>query len=141
MIDSKHLDALIAIVGNENVKSDKAHLIAYCYDATKSRFEPDAVVFPKHEQDVSDILKYCNEHKIVVVPRGAGSGFTGGALPSEGGIDSKLERHMNKLLEIDMQNMLGIVQPGLINMEFQKAVEEVGLFFILPILQVNNTLL
>jgi len=129
MIDKKHLDALIHIVGNENVKSDKAHLIAYCYDATKSRFEPDAVVFPRDEQDVSHILKYCNEHKVIVVPRGAGSGFTGGALPSEGGIVLSLERHMNKLLEIDMQNMLGIVQPGLVNMDFQKAAEAVGLFY------------
>lgn len=129
MIDSKHLAHLESIVGQENVKSDKAHLIAYCYDATKERFEPDAVVFPRHEDDISDILKYCNAHKIVIVPRGAGSGFTGGALPSEGGITLSLERHMNKLLEIDMENMVGVVQPGLINMDFQKAAEEVGLFY------------
>lgn len=129
MIDPKHLEQLKEIVGQENVKSDKAHLIAYCYDATKARFEPDAVVFPKNEEDVSKILKLCNKHKIVVVPRGAGSGFTGGALPSNGGIILSLERHMNQLVEIDMENMLGVVQPGLINMEFQKAVEEVGLFY------------
>lgn len=129
MIDKKHLDYIETIVGNENIKSDKAHLIAYCYDATKERFQPDAVVFPRDEEDISKILKYCNEHKIVIVPRGAGSGFTGGALPSNGGIILSLERHMNKLLEIDMENMVGVVQPGLINMEFQKAVEEVGLFY------------
>lgn len=129
MIDKKHLEYFESIVGSENVKADKAHLIAYCYDATKERFEPDAVVFPKDEQDISKILKYCNEEKIVIVPRGAGSGFTGGALPSNGGIILSLERHMNKLLEIDMENMVGVVQPGLINMEFQKAVEEVGLFY------------
>ena len=129
MIDKKHLDYIETIVGNENIKSDKAHLIAYCYDATKERFQPDAVVFPRDEEDISKILKYCNEHKIVIVPRGAGSGFTGGSLPSNGGIILSLERHMNKLLEIDMENMVGVVQPGLINMEFQKAVEEVGLFY------------
>ena len=129
MIDTKHLEHFINIVGNENVKSDKAHLIAYCYDATRTRFEPDAVVFPRNEQDVSDILRYCNEHGIIVVPRGAGSGFTGGALPANGGIILSLERHMNKLLEIDMENLVGVVQPGLINMDFQKAVEEVGLFY------------
>ncbi len=129
MIDKKHLEHFESIVGSENVKADKAHLIAYCYDATKERFEPDAVVFPKNEQDISKILKYCNEEKIVIVPRGAGSGFTGGALPSNGGIILSLERHMNKLLEIDMENMVGVVQPGLINMEFQKAVEDVGLFY------------
>jgi len=129
MIKQEHLDFLTNIVGNENIRSDKAHLIAYCYDATKTRFEPDAVVFPKNEQEISEILKYCNEHEIVIVPRGAGSGFTGGALPSNGGITLSLERHMNKLLEIDMENMVGVVQPGLINMDFQKAVEEVGLFY------------
>ena len=48
MIDKKHLDYLTSIVGEENIKSDKAHLIAFCYDATRTRFEPDAVVFPRH---------------------------------------------------------------------------------------------
>lgn len=129
MIEQKHLEYFKSIVGDENVKSDKAHQIAYSYDATKERFEPDAVVFPRDEQDVSKILKYCNEQEIIIVPRGAGSGFTGGALPSNGGIILSLERHMNKLLEIDMENMVGVVQPGLINMQFQKAVEEVGLFY------------
>ncbi|UTJ05779.1 FAD-binding oxidoreductase [Arcobacter roscoffensis] len=129
MIEKEHLDYLTSIVGEENVKADKAHLIAYCYDATRERFEPDAVIFPRDEQDISKILRFCNENKIVIVPRGAGSGFTGGALPSNGGIILSLERHMNKLLEIDMENMVGVVQPGLINMDFQKAVEEVGLFY------------
>jgi glycolate oxidase len=129
MIENKHLQYFKQIVGNDNVKSDKAHLIAYCYDATKTRFQPDAVVFPRDEQDVSKILSYCNEHKIIVVPRGAGSGFTGGALPSSGGIILSLERYMNKILEIDMQNMVAVVQPGVINMTLQKAVQEVGLFY------------
>ncbi len=129
MIEQAHLDFITSIVGKENVKSDKAHKIAYCYDATRERFEPDAIVFPNNEEDISKILKFCNEEKIVIVPRGAGSGFTGGALPSKGGIILSLERHMNKLLEIDMENMVGVVQPGLINMDFQKAVEAVGLFY------------
>ena len=129
MIDKKHIESLQSIVGNENVKDDKAHLIAYCYDATKTRFEPDAVIFPRDENDVSKVLKYCNDNNIIIVPRGAGSGFTGGALPSNGGIILSLERHMNKLIEIDMQNMVAVVQPGLVNMELQKAVEEVGLFY------------
>jgi len=129
MIEQVHLDYITTIVGEDNVKSDKAHKIAYCYDATRERFEPDAIVFPRNEDDISEILKFCNKEKIVIVPRGAGSCFTGGALPSHGGIILSLERHMNKLLEIDMENMLGIVQPGLINMQFQKAVEEVGLFY------------
>ena len=129
MIEKKYLKHFIKVLGDDNVFSEKAHLIAYSYDATRSKFEPDAVLFPRHEQDVSDILKYCNENKIVIVPRGAGSGFTGGSLPSNGGIILAFEKHMNKILEIDMANMVAIVQPGVINMDLQKAVEEVGLFY------------
>ncbi len=129
MFIKNHLKNLTDIVGKENIYSDKAHMIAYSYDATRSRYEPDAVIFPRNEKDVSQILKYCNEHKIIVVPRGAGSGFTGGALPVNGGIVLAFEKHMNKLLEIDMENMVAVVQPGLINIELQKAVEEVGLFY------------
>ena len=61
MMDLKHLNYLKSIVGEENVKADKAHLIAYCYDATRDRFEPDAVIFPRDEEDISKILKFCNE--------------------------------------------------------------------------------
>jgi len=129
MIDAKHLQHFKSIVGEDNIYSDKAHKIAYSYDATRERFEPDAILFPRDEDDVSKILKYCNEHKIVIVPRGAGSGFTGGALPSSGGIVLAMEKHMNKILEIDVKNMVAIVQPGVINMDLQRAVEEIGLFY------------
>ncbi|ADV45475.1 FAD-binding oxidoreductase [Nitratifractor salsuginis] len=129
MIDPKHIEALRDIVGAENVHSDKAHLRAYSYDATRTHYEPDAVIFPRHEEDVSRILTYCNHHRIAIVPRGAGSGFTGGALPVNGGIVLAMERHMNKILEIDMENMLAVVQPGVINKELQRHVEELGLFY------------
>jgi glycolate oxidase len=129
MIDKKHIKALESIVGDENIYSDKAHLLAYSYDATRTRFEPDIVIFPRDEKDISDILKYCNEHKIVITPRGAGSGFTGGALPANGGVVLAMEKHMNKILEIDRENMVAIVQPAVINKDLQRAVEEVGLFY------------
>ncbi|NWF66086.1 MAG: FAD-binding protein, partial [Campylobacterales bacterium] len=129
MITRQNIEDLKNIVGEDNIYTDKAHLIAYCYDATRTRFQPEAVVFPKDEDDVSKILKYCNNERIVVVPRGAGSGFTGGALPSEGGIVMSLERHMNKILEIDEKNMVARVQPGVINMTLQNEVEKRGLFY------------
>lgn len=128
-MEKKHFDYFKNIVGKENIYEDKAHLIAYSYDATREHFEPDAVIFPRNEDDVSKILKYCNENRIIIVPRGAGSGFTGGAIPSDGGVVLAFEKHMNKILEIDMQNMVAVVQPGVINMDLQKAVEEVGLFY------------
>lgn len=128
-MDAKHIKYFEKLLGEDNAKFDKAHQIAYCYDATKKRFEPDGVLFPRDETDVSNILQYCNENKIVIVPRGAGSGFTGGALAASGGVVLSFEKHMNKILEIDMQNMVAVVEPGLINMKLQKAVEEVGLFY------------
>ncbi len=129
MLDKKYFKAFQNIVGKENIFDDKAHMIAYSYDATRERYEPDAVLFPKDEFDVSNILKYCNENQIVITPRGAGSGFTGGALPANGGIVLAFEKHMNKILEIDTKNMLAIVQPGVVNMDLQRHVEELGLFY------------
>jgi len=129
MIDKKHLKAFTNIVGADNIYDDKAHMLAYSYDATRTRFEPDAVIFPRHEEDVSQILKYCNDNLIVITARGAGSGFTGGALPANGGIILAMEKHMNKILEIDTENMVAVVQPGVINMDLQKHVEELGLFY------------
>ncbi|RUM65353.1 MAG: glycolate oxidase subunit GlcD [Sulfurospirillum sp.] len=129
MLAKKDLHAFQNIVGKENVFDDKAHMLAYSYDATRVRYEPDAVIFPRHEEDVSAVLKYCNEHGIVITPRGAGSGFTGGALPAKGGIVLGFEKHMNRILEIDMDNMVAVVQPGVINMDLQRAAEEVGLFY------------
>jgi glycolate oxidase len=128
-MEKQHIQNLENIVTKENCLSDKAHLIAYSYDATRERYEPDVVVFPRDESDVSAVLKYCNEHKIPIVPRGAGSGFTGGALPVQGGVVLAFEKYMNKILEIDMQNLVAVVQPGVINMDLQKAVEEKGLFY------------
>lgn len=128
-MNEEHLKALKNIVGDENCLSDKAHLIAYSYDATRTKFEPSAVIFPRNEDDVSRVLKYCNEHIIHIIPRGAGSGFTGGALPVTGGVMLCFEKYMNKILEIDMQNLVAVVQPGVVNMELQEAVEKVGLFY------------
>jgi glycolate oxidase len=123
------IDFFKNLLGDSNVYTDKAHKRAYSYDATRTFYEPDAVIFPRDEEDISKILAYCNEKKIVIVPRGAGSGFTGGALPVNGGIVLAMEKYMNKILEIDLENMLAIVQPGVINKDLQRAVEEVGLFY------------
>ena len=128
-MEKKLLEGLAGIVGEENIYSDKAHLRAYSYDATRTFYEPDAVLFPRDEEDVSRILVYCNSHEIPIVPRGAGSGFTGGALPARGGVVLAFEKHMNRILHIDMENMLATVQPGVVNKDLQRAVEEVGLFY------------
>lgn len=117
------------LLGADNAYFDEAHRTAYCYDATKRRCLPDGVLLPRSEDDVSQILKFCNENLIPVVPRGAGSGFTGGSLAANGGVILAFEKHMNKILEIDMQNLLAVVQPGCINIDLQKAAAVRGLFY------------
>ena len=129
MIDKKHIQELKEIVGEEDIKTDKIHLRAYSYDATREHYYPDAVVFPENEEEVSKILKYCNDNKIAIIPRGAGSGFTGGALPVNGGIVLAVEKYMNKILEIDEKDMVAVVQPGVVNAHLQKEVEKRGLFY------------
>ncbi|ASM39861.1 FAD-linked oxidase C-terminal domain-containing protein [Campylobacter sputorum] len=129
MITNLQKKYFLDLVGYENAYFDDVHRVAYCYDATKKRYMPDGVLFPRNEEDVSKILKYCNENKIIIIPRGAGSGFTGGALAHEGGIILAFEKHMNKILEIDMENMVAVVQPGCININLQKEVSKVGLFY------------
>jgi len=128
-MDAKHEIYFKKLLGEENACFDKAHKLAYCYDATRKRFEPDGVLYPRDENDVSEILKYCNEHGLIVIPRGAGSGFTGGALAASGGLIIAFEKHMNKILEIDLQNMVAVVQPACVNMDLQNAVSELGLFY------------
>jgi len=129
MLDIIHIENLKKIVGENDIKTDKIHLRAYSYDATKEHYYPDAVIFPENEEEISRILKYCNDNKIAVIPRGAGSGFTGGALPVNGGIVLAVEKYMNKIIEINKKDMVAVVQPGVINAYLQKEVEKEGLFY------------
>lgn len=128
-MEQTHIDFFKKLLGEDNAYFDEAHKLAYSYDATRKVFKPDAVLFPKDEDEVSKILAYCNDNLLPVIPRGAGSGFTGGALAVSGGVIISFEKHMNKILEIDIENMVAVVQPGVINMDLQKKVEKLGLFY------------
>ncbi|AKT91014.1 gycolate oxidase, subunit GlcD-related protein [Campylobacter ureolyticus RIGS 9880] len=128
-MEQTHIDFFKKLLGEDNAYFDEAHKLAYSYDATRKVFKPDAVLFPKNEDEVSKILAYCNDNLLPVIPRGAGSGFTGGALAVSGGVVISFEKHMNKILEIDLENMVAVVQPGVINMDLQKKVEKLGLFY------------
>jgi len=122
------LNALIEIVGPENVASDTAALTAYAYDATRLKGVPEAVVRPGSEEDISRIMMLATEHNVPIVPRGAGSGLSGGAVASKGGIVLSFER-MAKIISIDRENRIAILQPGVVTGIFQKAAEEAGLFY------------
>jgi glycolate oxidase len=91
-------------------------------------FEPDLVVIPKSVIEISLLLKYCNERKIPVTTRGAGTGLSGGALPVKKGVVLNTSR-LNKILEIDKRNLQATVECGVINAVFREAVENEGLFY------------
>ena len=122
------IDKLKAIVGVGNVATDRQDLLCYGYDATQMEFLPDAVVHPGNTDEVSQILKLANAHGFPVFPRGAGSGFTGGALPKGGGIVLVLTR-LNRILRIDTENLIAEVEPGVVTEQFQIEVEKLGLFY------------
>jgi glycolate oxidase len=128
MIELRLVKILKDIVGADHVSTEKADLICYSYDATQQRFLPDVVVHPGESEEISLIMKMANAEQIPVFPRGAGSGFTGGSLPTRGGIVLTTER-MARILEIDEENLVATVEPGVVTEQFQKAVEKVGLFY------------
>ncbi len=125
----KCIELFKAIVGSDYVLSDEESLHNYAHDETENlHFLPDIVIKPRTAEEISGIMKLCNEHKIPVTPRGAGTGLSGGALPHLGGILLSMER-MNSILEIDERNLQVITEPGVITEVLQDAVKEKGLFY------------
>ena len=122
------LDKLRAIVGAENVVVDPEKVEPYGADAVKEKFPPEAVVFPESTEQIVAILKLANEYLFPVTARGGGVGYTGGAVPVDGGIVIGTDR-MNKILEINVDDLYAICQPGIRTFELQQAVEEKGLMF------------
>ncbi|MFO7460698.1 MAG: FAD-linked oxidase C-terminal domain-containing protein [Desulfatiglandales bacterium] len=128
MISKRALRELSRILGPERVRTDKHALEHYGTDATKLTYTPDAVVFPGHIQEIADILLLANQERFPIVPRGAGSGKSGGALPVQGGIVLAMDR-FDHILEIDESNLVAKVESGVITARLQEAVEKVGLFY------------
>ncbi|MBP2073353.1 FAD-binding oxidoreductase [Thermoanaerobacterium butyriciformans] len=126
------VDELIEIVGNKNVIYNNFDAMeAYSHDevAEKSYAHmPDVVVKPSSAEEISKIMKLANKYKIPVTPRGAGSGLSGGAVPVEGGIVLSVEK-MNKILEIDKDNLMVVVEPGVVTNEINNVIKDDGLFY------------
>ena len=120
--------ALIAIVGADHVRTDGASLETYATDALGQGHPPDIALLPGNTSEIAAIASVCNERRLPLVVRGAGTGFTGGAVPSRGGVVLSMER-LNRILEIDDTNLLAIVEPHVITADLQRAVEKVGLFY------------
>ena len=128
MLSDRILQNLKDIVGQDNVSSHSADRITHSFDATQQQFLPEVVVHAVTSEQVSRIVRLANTEKIPILPRGAGSGFTGGSLPVKGGIVLVLTR-MNRILEIDTDNLIAVVEPGVITGRLQKEVEKLGLFY------------
>lgn len=129
MISSHLLEQFTAIVGPENVITSNAGRLVYSYDATPNyQSMPDAVIAPRNTNEVSSIINLCREHKIPLVPRGSGTNLAAGTVPSEGGI-VLLFKHMNRILELDEENLTVTVQPGVVTLDMIAAVEKKGLFY------------
>jgi glycolate oxidase len=100
MLNTEFITKLEQIAGKEYVSTAQADLICYSYDATQKQFLPDVVVHPGTPDEISRIMRLANETRVPVFPRGAGSGFTGGSLPTAGGIVLVTTR-LDRILEID----------------------------------------
>ncbi len=128
MLHEDHIQALREIVGTKHVATSRTDLLTHSFDATQRHFMPEVVVHPKSTAEVAAIVRLAAQHTLPILPRGAGSGFTGGALPLRGGIVLVLTR-MNRIIEIDSNNLIAVVEPGVITATFQEEVEKVGLFY------------
>ena len=118
-----------AIVGKEFIIIDEEKRTHYSHDETEDfSFLPEVVLKPGSAEQISSIMKICNEFGIPVTPRGGGTGLSGGALPVHGGVVLSMER-FNKILQIDELNLQATVEPGVITKNFQNAVKEKGLFY------------
>ncbi|MGG5253174.1 glycolate oxidase subunit GlcD [Neobacillus sp. SM06] len=129
MLPTAAKEQIISIVSRENFDESNTGRLVYSYDATPNfQSLPDAVVSPRNTMEVAEIVKVCNELQIPIVPRGSGTNLCGGTCPTEGGI-VLLFKHMNKILEIDEENLTITVQPGVITLDMINAVEAKGLFY------------
>ena len=121
--------ALREIVPGEGVITEETERRAYETDGlTAYKQLPMIVVLPETTEQVSQVLRYCNENKIRVVPRGAGTSLSGGALPLEDGVLLGLGK-FNRVLEVDYDNRCAIVQPGVTNLGVTQAVQEKGFYY------------
>ena len=112
----------------DNISFALEDLHLYAYDGTGQTFLPEAVVWPSTTAQIGELVRMAGEAGVAVVPRGAGSGLSGGALPVAGGIVCVMTR-FNRILNIDTANLIGEAEPGVVTSDFQAAVERQGLFY------------
>src|SRR5262245_30197464 len=119
---------LRAIVGSHYVLAEKEDVVVYEQDGSIFQVMPEIVVLPGDVEQVSAVVRLAKQAGVPIVPRGSGTGLAGGAVPAEGGIILSLSR-LNRILKIDLENRIALVEPGVINLDVTKAVTKDGLFY------------
>jgi glycolate oxidase len=127
-LPSAFVAALRAALGERGVFDDSATLDAHAADALGRGHPPDLVVRPNDTAQVAAVARLCQAHRVPLVVRGAGTGYTGGAVPTQGGVVLSVER-LNRILEIDEVNLTVVVEPAVITGDLQRAVEARGLYY------------
>ncbi|MDF1672116.1 MAG: FAD-binding oxidoreductase, partial [Vicingaceae bacterium] len=128
-VNQEFIQLIISIIGEKYVLYSEDAFKKYGHDETEDLiFYPEVVALPRTPQEISEIIKLCNQHNIPLTPRGAGTGLSGGALPINKGVLLSMER-FNQILEIDERNFQATIEPGVITQVFQEAVQEKGLFY------------
>jgi glycolate oxidase len=128
MQPSAVVNQLRKIAGRDAVLDRPEDLMLYEYDAGVRKCTPIAVVFPKSTEQVSQIMRLASSAGFPVVARGAGTGLSGGAIAPEGGVVVAFAR-MHSILEVDVENMRAVVQPGVVNQQLSDNVAHLGLYF------------
>ncbi|MEX6687619.1 FAD-linked oxidase C-terminal domain-containing protein [Danxiaibacter flavus] len=129
LVTTTLLEQFKGIVGEQYVFADEESLEHYGHDETERiLFLPEVVLKPRTTQEISDIMRLCNEHLVPVTPRGAGTGLSGGAIPHLGGVLLSTER-LNAIIDIDERNLQVTTEPGVITEVLQESVKAKGLFY------------
>jgi glycolate oxidase len=127
-VDQAFITRLTRVLGAASVRVDDDARRVYGVDALGKGHPADVVVLPASTEEVAEVVRLCHGRRVPLVVRGAGTGYTGGAVPTSGGVVLSMER-MNRILEIDQVNLLAVVEPNVITADLQRAVEQVGLFY------------
>lgn len=122
------VEGLQRIVGRQHVVWRPEDLLVYEFDGTIEKATPHAVVFPADGAETAAVVRFCNEMEVPVTPRGAGTGLSGGAVPTQRGVVLATTR-MRRILEIDPVNRIAVVEPGLPNIQLSEAAAKYGLFY------------
>lgn len=130
MVSKKLIDELQSLLGRENVLTDKEDMITYSFDATAGMRDqnPDVVVSPGSTEEVAAVVKLANKYSVPIYPRGSGTNLSGGTIPVKGGIVLSM-LNLNKIVEIDSENLTAMVQPGVIIQTLNDGVAKYGLIY------------